>query len=111
MANTKVVTVADIENKVLALNDKFLPEDFLIGPGNQLLINPIILDALSLEYTLNGTDYYTVNNSNGVVIVQAANGSYTYKFPVTGGNLFNMRIVGGTATTLKKFKAELWLER
>ena len=69
-------------------------------------LNRIVLDSLTLEYTLNGTDFYNVNSA----VPQVVNGSYFYRFPCSAGDLFNIRVAEGTATTIKYFKAELWLE-
>lgn len=107
MGNRKIITIADFKNKALDVSpDKFLDSDFAITEGNIIRMNPIVLESLTLEYTLNGTDYYNVNSN----IVQVANGSYFYRFPCSAGDLFNVRVKEGTATTIKTFKAELWLE-
>lgn len=106
MANRKILTIANFKNKVLLASQKFLDNDFTILEGNYIRMNPITADELIIEYTLNGTDYYTVNSE----VSQVANSSYLYRFTVSAGDTFNVRIKGGAATTVKSFKAELWLE-
>jgi len=106
MATRKIQTIADLRDKVLGVSETFLASDFAILEGNYIRMTPIIQDELMIEYTLNGTDYFTVNSA----IAQVMNGSYFYRFPVSAEDTFNVRIKGGTATTVKYFKAELWLE-
>lgn len=106
MGNRKLATIVNFQNKALGVSQKFLDADLLITEGNIIRMNPITLGVLVLEYTLNGTDYYSVNAG----IAQAAEGSYMYRIMCTAGDLFNLRIKSGVVTTVKNLKVELWLE-
>ncbi len=106
MANRIIKTLANFQNKVLIANQKFFDDDILIEEGNIIRMNPIVLGELIVEYTRNGTDYYNVKDDTA----QKANSSHLYRFPISAGDTFNVRIKGGTATTVKSFYAELWLE-
>jgi len=106
MNSRKIQTIANFQNKDIALNMKFLDADFVVLEGNLIKMNPIVDTEQILEYTRNGMDYYNVNNN----LAQTADGSYTFRFPVSAGDLFNVRIKGGAAVTVSSFIAELFLE-
>jgi len=109
MASRKIKTIANIKNKVLGTSQKFLDSDFIINEGNRIEFSVTISDSLILEYTTNGPDYESVNNLASTATPQAANGTYRYVIQVSTPGLFNVRIKGGMATTLKSFIAELYL--
>lgn len=106
MGNRKILTIVDQRNVAIAISTKFLATDFDIAEGNIIRMNPIILDAGTIEYTLDGTLYNELNQS----IQQVAKGSYMWRFMCSAGDKFNVRIKEGTATTIQFFKVELWLE-
>jgi len=99
--------VWSLKSASLSKSANFLDSDFLITEGNIIKLNVVISDELTIEYTLDGTNFYGLNS----VLTQGDEGSYTYKFPVTAGDTFNLRIKEGTATTLLNLKADLWVEQ
>ena len=109
MAVRKIITIADIQNKVLSAAQKFLDSDFIISEGNRIEFSAAVVDSLMLEYTKNGTDYLGINNISSTTMPHAADGEYRYVVQVVAPGLFNVRIKGGMATTLKSFNAELYL--
>jgi len=104
MSNRKVLEIANIENKVILSFQSFLDSDFDTTEGNIIRMSVIIDEQQTIEYTINGADYYNVNSN----VPQEVDGSYFYRFPA--GNVFNARIKGGVPANLKSFKVELWLE-
>lgn len=106
MGNRKILTIVDQRDQAIAMDTKFLAADFDILEGNMIRMNPIILVAGTLEYTLDGVLYNELNES----IQQVAKGSYMWRFMCSAGDKFNVRIKEGTATTIQVLKVELWLE-
>lgn len=106
MSHRKLTTIANIKNKVLALNQKFLTNDFEILEGNKIIMSVAVSAILTIEYTRNGTDYISVNSD----VSQASSSGYRYQIDVFAGDTFNVRIKETTATTLELFTAELYLE-
>ncbi len=108
MSDRKIQTIVDfneVGGKNIADSATFLNSDFSITEGNMIRMVVTTDDEYHIQYTRNGTDYHTVNSGDAQVI----DGSYFYRFPVSAGDLFNVKIQESAIIQIW-FKAELWLE-